>query len=86
MKIEKNSQGGKTTIRLIGNFQSEHIEELKNQIHDNGSHFVLDLREVAVVDLEMVRFLGTCKAGGVQFTFCPQYIKKWMARERKRKK
>ena len=85
LRIDKNSQGGKTTIRMIGHFHSEHVDELKKQIQDNGPRFVLDLKEVTVVDLEVVRFLGTCKAGGVRFVFCPQYIKEWMARERKRK-
>jgi hypothetical protein len=29
LKIEKDLQGGKTTIRLIGHFQPEHVGELK---------------------------------------------------------
>jgi hypothetical protein len=61
LKIEKDSHGGKTTIRLIGHFQSEHIGELKKQLQHNGPLFVLDLKEVTVVDVEVVRFLGECK-------------------------
>jgi hypothetical protein len=37
LKIEKDSHGGKTTIRLIGHFQSEHIGELKKQLQNNGT-------------------------------------------------
>ena len=59
MKIEKDSRGGETTIRLIGHFQSEHVEELKKQLQDNGPRFVLHLKEVALVDVMVVRFLGT---------------------------
>jgi len=29
LKIEKDLQGGKTTIRLIGHLQPEHVGELK---------------------------------------------------------
>ncbi|PYX11863.1 MAG: hypothetical protein DMG84_23020 [Acidobacteria bacterium] len=83
LKIERNSHGGRTTIRLIGHFQSEHIGELKKQLQDNGPQLVLDLKEVTVVDVEVVRFLGACKADGVKIVHCSPYIRKWMAQERK---
>jgi anti-anti-sigma regulatory factor len=83
LKIEKDSQGGKTTVRLIGHFQSEHVVELKKQLQQNGPLFILDLKEVTVVDVEVVRFLGECKADGVKIVHCPQYIRNWMARERR---
>ena len=83
MKIEKDSQGGKTTIRLIGHFQSEHVGELKKQLHHDGPLFILDLKEVTVVDVEVVRFFVESKADGVKILHCSQYIRKWMARERR---
>jgi hypothetical protein len=83
LRIEKNSQGGTTTIRLIGHFEAEHLGELKNQLEDNGPEFVLDLKEVTIVDVEVVRFLGAREAEGVRIVHCPQYIRGWMARERK---
>ena len=82
MKIEKASQRGKTTVRLSGHFQAEHIEELNEQLQDNGPQLVLDLTEVTVVDVEVVRFLGTCEAKGVKISHCPRYIREWMNRER----
>jgi hypothetical protein len=83
LKIEKDSQCGKTTIRLIGHFQSEHVGELKKQLQDNGPQLVLDLKEVMVVDVDVIRFLGACKADGVKIVHCSPYIRKWMAQERK---
>ena len=82
MRIEKHSQRGKTTIRLIGHFQLEHIEELQNQIEQNGSQFVLDLTELTLVDLDVIRFLGTCEASGVKLVNCSPYIREWMNQER----
>jgi anti-anti-sigma regulatory factor len=82
MKIEKASQGGKTTVRLSGQFQAEHIGELNKQLQDHGPRFVLDLMEVTVVDVDVVRFLGACAADGVKIVHCPQYIRGWMNRER----
>jgi anti-anti-sigma regulatory factor len=82
LKIEKDSQGGKTTIRLIGRFQSEHVEELQKQLSGNGPQFVLDLKELTLVDVNVVRFLGACEADGVEIIHCSLYIREWMVRER----
>ena len=46
LKIENNSDGNKTTIRLIGRIDSEHFEELKVQMKGTGTNTVLDLCEL----------------------------------------
>jgi hypothetical protein len=82
LKIERDSNKGKTTISLIGRFNSEHLEELKNQVSISSPQIVLDLREVTIVDVEVVRFLVVCKAGGATIVHCSRYIREWMVRER----
>jgi anti-anti-sigma regulatory factor len=82
LRIEKDWHSGTTTIRLIGRFQSEHIRELKEQFEASGPRFVLDLREVTIVDVDVVRFLGACQADGMKIVHCSQYIREWMVRER----
>jgi hypothetical protein len=82
LKIEKHFSHGKTTIRLIGRFQSEHVEELKKQIQSNGTHLALDLLEVTLVDLGVVQFLALCEAEGVELLHCPSYVREWIRRER----
>ena len=83
MRIEKDSGGGRTTIRLIGHFQAEHIEELQKQLRQNGPRFVLDLTELTLLDVDVVRFLGTCEAGGAEVINCAPYVREWMNQERK---
>ena len=82
MKIEKASQRGKTTVRLSGDFQAEHIAELNKQLQNDRPRFVLDLTEVTVVDVEVVRFFGACEANGAKIEHCPRYIREWINRER----
>jgi anti-anti-sigma regulatory factor len=82
LKIEKESHGGTTTIRLIGHFQLEHVDELKRQIQENGPQFVLDLKEVTLVDVDVIRFLEACETCGVKIVHCSRYIREWMTRER----
>ena len=64
LKIEKYSDGTSTTIRLIGRMQAEHLAELEKQIRESGPEIALDLEEVDLVDVQVVRFLGACEARG----------------------
>ena len=82
MKIEKHSQCGKTTVRLSGDFHTEHIAELNKQFQSDGPRFVLDLTEITVVDVDVVRFFAACEASGTKIVHCPRYIREWMIRER----
>ena len=82
LKIEKYSAGDSTTIRLIGRMRAEHLEELEKQIRESGPAIILDLEEVTLVDVEIVRFLGACEARGVTLLNCSPYIRDWVGKER----
>jgi hypothetical protein len=82
LKIEKVADGYSTTIRLIGRVRAEHLGELEKQIKENGSKIALDLEEVNLVDVEVVRFLGRCEAQGVKLLNCCPYIRDWIGKER----
>jgi hypothetical protein len=84
LRIERISDGDSTTIRLIGRMQGEHLEELKGQLKDGGSGVSLDLEEVILVDVDVVRFLGVCQAEGIRLVHCSPYIRDWIAKERTR--
>jgi hypothetical protein len=81
VRIEKNVEGQTTTIRLIGHFHLDHLMELRKQM-DAEAETVLDLKEVTVVDVDMIRFLVRCKQQGMKISHCPRYVRKWMAREK----
>ena len=82
LRIEKDSDGQTTTLRLIGRMRREHIEELKAQIKAGGASVTLDLDEVSLVDLEVIRFLATCQTEGISLVHCSRYILNWIAKER----
>ena len=84
LKIEIDSDGQKTTIRLIGRLRVEHLEAVKEQMQSPGSRIVLDLDDVTLVDVHVVRFLGTCETAGTELLHCPPYIREWIAREQRR--
>jgi len=86
LKIERYSDGRGTTIRLIGWIRGEHLEELEKQIGESGPNVALDLAEVNLVDLQVVRFLGGCEARGMSLLKASPYIYHWIAREGPREK
>jgi hypothetical protein len=49
---------------------------------DAGMHRMLDLVDVSLVDLAVVRFLICCEDEGVELLHCPPYVREWMTRER----
>ena len=82
LKIEKHSDGKRTTIRLIGRMRAEHLEELEKQIRESEPAVTLDLEEVTLIDVESVRFLGTCEERGATLLNCSPYIRDWIGKER----
>jgi len=82
LKIEKYADGNSTTIRLIGRLQAGHLQELEKQIRECGPPITLDLDEVTLVDVEIVRFLGACEARGATLLNCSPYIRDWIGKER----
>ena len=82
LRIESHSKGNSTTIRLIGRMRAEHLEEVEQEIRDTGLEVVLDLRELNLVDVQTVRFLGRCESQGVRLANCSAFIRHWIAKER----
>ena len=82
--IETESEGGSTTLRLIGRLQAEHVAQLKKEIEGRSAQRVC-LREVTLVDADVVRFLTACEEGGVLIVNSSAYIREWMDREREHK-
>ncbi len=82
IRIEFIRRADRTIIRLIGQIQAEHFPELKAQIAAAGTPVVMEMQEVTLVDLDVVRFLIKCEAQGVTLRGCSAYIREWIDRER----
>ena len=82
LKIARESNGQRTTLRLSGRIRSTDIENIREAMKGNAERIVLDLEEVTLVDLDVVRFLGVSEAEGVELVNCSPYIRDWIFRER----
>jgi hypothetical protein len=81
LKIDRGSEGGRTILRLSGRIQSQQLEQLKMQM-EGSPEAALDLKDVKLVDREVVRFLGLCELNGTELWHCSPYIREWILKER----
>ena len=57
LKIERISSKRRIRLRLSGEFRSDRLDQVRAEIN-RGGPVALDLEEVALVDVEAVRFLN----------------------------
>jgi len=71
---------GDVVFYLNGRMDSENIGELETLLskETSGSGIVLDLKDLTLVDQDVVSFLRGCEANGMQLRNCPAYIRAWI--------
>lgn len=82
LRIEKDSEGCVSRLRLSGRIQSDRIACIRSAMNDGCARIILDLSEVTLVDIPVVRFLIRCEDEGIELVQCPPYVREWMLRER----
>jgi hypothetical protein len=82
LRIEKDCDGCATRLRLSGRIQLDDIASIRSNLRDGCERKILDLSDVTLVDLRVVRFLIRCEDQGVDLVQCPPYVREWIRRER----
>ena len=82
LRIKKDSDGCVTRLEVSGRIQSDRIACIRSAMNDGCDRKVLDLSEVTLVDLPVVRFLIRCEDEGIELVRCPPYVREWINRER----
>lgn len=69
---------------LSGRIETQAIAELRRlfELQTDCHDIVLDLKDVGVVDRDVVCFLVRCQADGVKLENCASYIREWMEKEK----
>lgn len=83
VRIEIDTVGRRTRLRLSGRIQSEDLASIRSAMHDVSVGMILDFTDVGLVDIAVVRFLICSEDEGAELAQCPRYLRGWMARERK---
>ena len=68
-------------IRLSGRIRSQELSDLRKLLDGISEEKIIDMKDVTLVDVEAVRFLGLCESEGWGLRSCPPYIHEWILRE-----
>ena len=83
-RIETAARGKVMVFIMSGRVEAQAIAELKSlfELQIDDTEIVLDLKNVSVIDREVLGFLMRCEADGVKLENCPSYICEWIEREK----
>jgi hypothetical protein len=83
-RIETAERGRFTVFILSGRIGKQAIAELRRVFELQTDHrdIILDLKDVGVIDRNVIGFLVRCEADGVKLENCAPYIREWMEREK----
>jgi anti-anti-sigma regulatory factor len=81
-KITRASNG-EVIFKLSGQLGGESVGELEALIsaETGDRQIVLDLKDLTLVDQDIVSFLKHGEANGIQLKNCPAYIREWITGE-----
>jgi hypothetical protein len=82
LRIERQSKGKSTNLKLSGRLQADGLSELVAEIEKCNHPPSLDLEEVTLLDRASVRFLIHYESEAVRLVNCPLYVQEWITRER----
>ena len=81
-RIDKALEGSIPVLRLSGRIRSDSLDDLKAELAACGWTAALDLDEVTLLDVEVVRLLDSLERRGIELRKCAPYIREWIVRER----
>ena len=82
LKIQRSANGD-VIFTVIGRLAEDNVSELKTLLaaESEDRSIVLDLKDVVLVDRDIVRFLGRCEREGMTLRNCPAYIRAWITQD-----
>ena len=69
-------------LLVSGGITGEHVDMFRGVLEQESDGFVIDLKNVLLVDREAVKLLALSEAHGTELRNCPPYIREWVTRER----
>ena len=87
LRIERITNG-QVVFTVSGRLQTEDIEQVQQLlvVEMPGQPLIFDLRDVTLVNQDVVTFLAHCEAKGIKLESCPLHIRNWINQEKRRNK
>ena len=85
LRIER-SANAQVVFTLSGRIQTEGIEQFQQllAVETPGQQLIFNLRDVTLVNQDVVTFLADCEAKGIMLESCPLHIRNWIDQEKRR--
>jgi hypothetical protein len=82
----QRSGNGRVVFTLSGRIETEDVTGLQQllALETAGKQLVLDLRNVTLVNQDVVTFLASCELDSITIENCPAYIREWIERGKSR--
>jgi len=71
-------------LRISGRITGEDLNVLRASL-EQERRAAIDLKDILLVDREVVKLLALCESNGNELRNCPLYIREWITRESKAK-
>ena len=68
-------------LRISGRITGEDLNVLRVSL-EQERRAAIDLKDILLVDREVVKLLALCESNGNELRNCPLYIREWITRER----
>jgi len=81
LRIERRRSEDGLVVQLIGELDTEHLDEVQAQVNDATCPVVIDIGELTLISVDGIRFLNACQNNGTSIINAPGYITEWMTLE-----
>ena len=68
-------------VCLSGRVAAQNLDTLRSVLAEERRVVAIDLKEVLLIDRDVVTFLVGAEANGIELRNCPAYIREWITRE-----
>jgi len=85
LRIER-SANGEVVFTLSGRMQTADLEQFQQLLvaETPGRPMMFDLRDVTLVNQDVVTFLAHCETNGIKLERCPLHVRNWIDQEKRR--
>jgi anti-anti-sigma regulatory factor len=82
LRIQQSREGDTVVLTLSGRIDTEHVGELQRIVESHrGTHLILDLTDVSLVDREAITMLAAFEDAGAELREGPAYVLEWIRNE-----
>jgi hypothetical protein len=82
-RIQRSVNKTGIVFLLSGRIKADRLAEVQRLLNSepDDQKIALDLKEVKLVDRDVVSFLAKCEAKGITIANCPAYLREWIEQE-----